>query len=87
MRKKTLFLFILLLIFSFISISSCKKKENPEIAKWEKQLLKKRALEDIEFKTSPTSPIAGLNRLTASPDKTSYIVLKKGNFALQLSIQ
>ncbi len=80
MRKSILLLIILSV--GFVFVSSCKKQENPEIKKWKVELLKKRAAEDKEFKTSPTSPIAGLNRLTADPDKTSYIILKEGNFKL-----
>jgi len=44
--------------------------------------LEKRAKEDKEFKTSTISPIAGLNRLTASPDKKSFVIFKDGNFQL-----
>jgi uncharacterized protein (DUF1684 family) len=80
--KKKLILLSIILSVGFIFIIGCKKKENPEIKNWKSELLKKRAAEDKDFKTSPTSPIAGLNRLTASPDKTSYIILKDGNFEL-----
>jgi len=85
-RNLVLFVFSILILLIFIS---CKKNSNeeskintPELKKWEKNLLEKRANEDIDFKTSPTSPIAGLNRLTASPDKINSVVFENGNFKL-----
>ena len=88
--KKNLFLTFVLLSLLFLfscglkeeKKSETKKSISPEIQKWEKALLKKRAKEDREFKNSLTSPIAGLNRLTASPEKTSYILFENGNFKL-----
>ncbi len=86
---------IFLLFFIFISIFSffvCNKKEgekdfhkkplSPELQQWRKNLLEKRAKEDEEFKKSPTSPIAGLDRLTASPEKVNYVLFENGHFEL-----
>ncbi len=94
--KKTKILLMLTIVFSLLLLTFCHNKNKnysektetinkintPELIKWKEKLLKKRAKEDEEFKNSPTSPIAGLNRLTASPDKLSFIIFKNGNFEL-----
>ncbi len=81
MKKNGLFI-LFLIVFIVIFFNSCEKKETPEIKEWKAKLMERRAKEDREFKTSPTSPIAGLNRLTVPPDKKSFVIFKDGNFKL-----
>ena len=44
---------------------------------WRQELLKEREQKDIEFKTSPTSPMAGSVRLTFSAPEKTYIAIAR----------
>lgn len=66
-----------------LSFSGCEKREQtPEIKNWLQKITKEREAKDKEFKTSPTSPFAGLKRLTAPQNRTSYLIFTDGNFNL-----
>ena len=45
---------------------------------WRQELLKERELKDVEFKTSPTSPMAGSERLTLSGPERTFIMVRDG---------
>jgi uncharacterized protein (DUF1684 family) len=50
--------------------------------KWRKILLEERQKKDHEFKTSPTSPMAGVKRFTLKPGQKMFILKNNGNIAL-----
>jgi uncharacterized protein (DUF1684 family) len=76
MKSRILFLFITLFILIFNShiYSSVKKFD---INNWKKSLIDYRHEKDIEFKTSPTSPMAGYLRITLKKEQRIFIVIKK----------
>ena len=46
---------------------------------WLQELLKERQQKDIEFKTSPTSPMAGSERLTCPRPEKTFITIRDGS--------
>jgi len=52
---------------------------------WLQELLAERQQKDIEFKTSPTSPMAGSLRLTVSAPEKTFITIKDGSATIQPS--
>ncbi|MHB8054852.1 MAG: DUF1684 domain-containing protein [Candidatus Aminicenantales bacterium] len=49
---------------------------------WQKELLKERALKDVEFKTSVTSPMAGRERLTIPAGDKSFVLVRAGRVSV-----
>ncbi|MCD6115517.1 DUF1684 domain-containing protein [bacterium] len=83
MKKGVFYLSVLLLSAMLTNFSGCSKNnKHTDILKWEQNLIKARQDKDKEFKTSPTSPFAGLARLTAQQGETKYLVYKKGKYSL-----
>jgi uncharacterized protein (DUF1684 family) len=49
---------------------------------WQKELINERALKDVEFKTSETSPMAGRERLTIPAGEKSFILARAGQLSV-----
>ncbi|MCX6565074.1 MAG: DUF1684 domain-containing protein [Candidatus Aminicenantes bacterium] len=49
---------------------------------WRQELLKERALKDVEFKTSVTSPMAGRERLTIPAGEKSFVMVLRGEVSI-----
>jgi hypothetical protein len=51
---------------------------------WRESLLRQRQQKDMEFKTSPTSPMAAVNRLNVSPaqGRKTFVINKDGSISL-----
>jgi len=80
LRIKTLIIFF---FSTILIINSCTKNQSDfDVKKWQKSVIDNRTAKDNEFKTSPTSPFAGLARINAEKDKTSFLDFKSGNFIL-----
>jgi uncharacterized protein (DUF1684 family) len=70
----------LMLIFSLSLLLPAATAPAPgtEEDTWKQGLLKERADKDAEFKTSPTSPMAGRERLTIAAAKKTFILVRAG---------
>lgn len=49
---------------------------------WRQELLKEREAKDVEFKASPTSPMAGRERLTVAAAEKTFILVRDGGVKL-----
>lgn len=77
--------FILLCVLAlFIQIHANDDKSHPvsKVTKWRQNLLKERQKKDHEFKTSPTSPMAGVKRFTLKPGRKVFVLENNGNVTL-----
>jgi uncharacterized protein (DUF1684 family) len=52
------------------------------LAAWEASIIEARQEKDVTFKTSPTSPMAGVKRLTVNADKKMYVIKKDREMSL-----
>jgi len=83
MRHTISYLSVLLLSAILINLCGCgNNNKNIDITKWEQKIIQTRKNKDEEFKTSPTSPFAGLERMTAPKNRISYLIYNNGNFYL-----
>ncbi len=84
MRKRDFCLTTLFFMFGMIfSFSGCEKRDQTtDINHWQQKITKEREAKDKEFATSLTSPFAGLKRLTAPRNRTSYLIYTGGNYSL-----
>jgi len=77
MKKIVLFSYIIILMLILNpTIDSAIKKL--DIKEWRNSLVKFRADKDIEFKTSPTSPMAGYKRITLLRGQQTFLTVKDG---------
>jgi uncharacterized protein (DUF1684 family) len=78
--KKKIFVFALS-AFSLASTAAGLILDGGDDA-WQKELLKERAIKDVEFKTSVTSPMAGRERLTIPAGEKSFVLVRGGQVSV-----
>jgi len=81
MSPRNVYLLLVFVSGILLILNSChKNNSNFSTTNWKKEIIEKRQNKDIEFKNSPTSPFAGLVRLTASNDRENYLVYDEENY-------
>jgi uncharacterized protein (DUF1684 family) len=81
--KNFLFLFTVMLLFFGLAPRITTQTTGNTDEPWLQELLKERQQKDIEFKTAPTSPMAGSLRLTISAPEKAFITIEDGNVTIQ----
>jgi uncharacterized protein len=81
--KNSLFLFTAMQLFFCIALQIPAQTTGKADESWLQQLMQERQQKDIEFKTSPTSPMAGSVRLTVSAPEKTFITITDGNVTIQ----
>lgn len=74
--------FILLFVFSFAGQAVTKQKKTLDSNAWKESIIKAREKKDEEFKHSPTSPMAGVKRLTVKRGQKAFLIELGGNITL-----
>ena len=75
--KNVTFMSIILIAIMIIMPSCTKSHKVKQYPNWEKLILKQRSEKDKEFKTSPTSPMAGVARFTFDTAKPVWVGLNE----------
>jgi hypothetical protein len=75
------FMLATLLLFTMAGPQITAETTQPGDESWRQELLEERENKDIEFRTSPTSPMAGSARLTFSAADRTYVAIADGNVA------
>lgn len=75
-------LLCVLTLFIQIHATDDKSHSVSKETKWRQTLLEERQKKDHEFKTSPTSPMAGVKRFTLKPGGKMFILENNGNITL-----
>ncbi|MCP4149206.1 MAG: DUF1684 domain-containing protein [bacterium] len=78
-QKKTIISIVILITLAAVFMQAAATREKPQASqktKWQQDLLKERKEKDDYYKTSPTSPMAGVKRFTiaAKTEGKTYIV-------------
>lgn len=80
--KKTVIGFVIIAVLGFL-FPSCNGHSNGSMdMEWRKALMEERQEKDHEFKTSPTSPMAGVERFTIKAGKEMFLLENNGNITL-----
>lgn len=83
MNKKSVFLSLIFVSVMLLNFLKCQTDNNDfSISNWKKEIIEKRKNKDKEFKNSPTTPFAGLIRLTAVKDRKNYLDYNDGLYQI-----
>ncbi len=87
------FIFFAILYSACVSFTHAQPNETQAADKtvqkmsWQQKLLQERKAKDLDFKKSPTSPMAGVKRVTLSKDSNdkAYLLVKAGKIELSVT--
>jgi len=80
--KNITVIFFLLVVCCGTSLFSGRGEGDSKDGQWRQNLLHSRLDKDREFKTSPTSPMAAVKRLTVTPGPKTFVIGKNRDFKL-----